>query len=428
VRHLFVVPGWYPHEPCFPLEGAFIREQAQAIAELHPERHITLSLWDQGLRELSSRHLGKYMRKLVSRPTPNGPGPLTEPDRSHRFTPYPFPTTNIVEARRPAWSWDPRWLGGNRDVILAANRDNLDRATASAGSPDVIHAHVAYPAGWIAMHLGRERGIPYIVTEHMGPFPLPRYRAGDRDLSPLVREPLENARAVIAVSPVLAGEIEAFGIRRPRFIPNLVDESQYPVTPFRTDPRFTFYTLGAMLVNKGISDLIHAAAKLMTRLDPRDRERVRFRIGGDGRDENRFRAEASRLGLGDTVEWLGLVPRDQARAGFRECDCFVLPSHHESFGIVLTEALASGRPVIATRCGGPESIVRDGTGILVPVGDVEALTQALQTMLKTARSYDPYRLREEFMSRFSRQAVVGALDAVYTEALTRDASTRKVSA
>jgi glycosyltransferase involved in cell wall biosynthesis len=66
---------------------------------------------------------------------------------------------------------------------------------------------------------------------------------------------------------------------------------------------------------------------------------------------------------------------------FATIDCLVLPSEKESFGLVLIEAMAAQLPVIATRCNGPESIVLDKkTGLLVPVGDLDKLAQAISTL------------------------------------------------
>jgi len=58
----------------------------------------------------------------------------------------------------------------------------------------------------------------------------------------------------------------------------------------------------------------------------------------------------------------------------------VLPSRYETFGVALVEAMATGLPAVATRCGGPEDIVTDQTGQLVPPDDPDALAEALQTM------------------------------------------------
>jgi glycosyltransferase involved in cell wall biosynthesis len=324
---------------------------------------------------------------------------------------------------RPVPTWPLELLGGNRQGLLAANRLNLDRATARWGAPEILHAHVSYPAGWIAMTLSRERSIPYVITEHMGPFPLEYYKIGDgSSLSPLLREPLERADATIAVSPTTAAQVAAFGLPAPRFIPNLVDDSRYHAAQVRTDSRFTFLTMSALNDEKGIGDLLEAIALLRRSLAPADAARLHFRIVGKKEDAARYEASATRLGVADLIEWPGFLGRDEAPAEFQACDCYVMPSHHESFGIVLAEALACGRPLIATRSGGPEAIVNEGNGLLVPVRRPDELARAMEVMLGRARGFDPGALRAEFMARYSRPAVVGALDAVYADMLARTAT------
>jgi glycosyltransferase involved in cell wall biosynthesis len=408
VKHLFIIPSWYPHRPCFPFEGLYLREQAEAIGQVHPEMNVTLSLWDQGRGDWSLGHLrrspGCVLLPLAARPIENA---LAK---------------NVIEQRKPVRTWNPKRFGGNRQGLLAANRRNLERATTRWGAPEILHAHVSYPAGWIAMTLSRERSIPYVITEHMGPFPLPYYTMGDGSLNPLLREPLERADATIAVSPTTAAQVAAFGLPAPRFIPNLVDDSRYHAAPARTDPRFTFLTMSALNDEKGIGDLLEAIALLRRSVPPSDAARLRFRIVGKKEDAARYEASAARLGIADLIEWPGFLGRDEAPAEFQACDCYVMPSHHESFGIVLAEALACGRPLIATRSGGPEAIVNEGNGLLVPVQRPDELARAMEVMLRRARGFDPGALRAEFMARYSRPAVVGALDAVYADVLARAAT------
>ena len=83
---------------------------------------------------------------------------------------------------------------------------------------------------------------------------------------------------------------------------------------------------------------------------------------------------------------------------------------------MLNEAAACGKPVISTRCGGPEDIVTEETGLLVPVGDVEALAGAMLRMLDTAADYDPQRIRELTVSRFGVETVCAQLLAACREA------------
>lgn len=396
--NLFVIPSWYPHR-CFPWEGIFLQEQALAIAELRPDWNVAISTWAQGEGFVSSAHLRRSPRcaldALLARPG----------ERALR--------DNLVEFRHPVLAWPERVMGGNREGIARANHDNLRRAAARFGAIDVIHAHVSYPGGYAAMRLSEASGIPYCVTEHMGPFPLPVYRREDESLAPALRAPLERADARIAVSPMLAKTIAGFGIQEPEVIPNLIDERRYAVAARPAGAPFTFYTLCVMDHGKGVADLLRAAALFLQRAPAERRAGVRFRLAGAGPALGEFQALAAELEIAPWIEWSGQLSRDEARAGFAACDCFVLPSHHESFGIVYIEAHASGRPVIATRCGGPEVIVTEDNGVLVDVRDVAALAEALDFMFDGAARYDAALIRAQAVERFGRAAVVDRLEAVY---------------
>lgn len=403
--NLFIIPSWHPHR-CYPWEGSFLVEQAQAIAETRPGWKVGVSLWGQGEGFVSTAHLLKSPRCLFDALA------LRAGERER--------AASLVEFMTPALWWPERTFGGNRGALLDANRRNLERAVRRFGAVDLIHAHVSYPAGWLAMKLSAESGIPYVVTEHMGPFPLPVYARRDGRLKSILREPLERAAARIAVSPRLAGTIAGFGLPEPEFIPNLVDERAYRSGAPPDPDHFTFFTLCAMDPVKGVSDLLRAAARFVGNLPERDRPRVRFRIAGDGPSLARHQREARELRLDPAISWLGQLPRERAREEFARCDCFVLTSRHESFGIVFVEAGASGRPVIATRCGGPETIITPENGVLVEVGDLEGIARALRSMLEGARGYDAGRIRSRTLERYGREAVVAQLEAVYRRALGRD--------
>jgi glycosyltransferase involved in cell wall biosynthesis len=390
--NVFVVPSWYPGDEG-GVDGIFHRDQALAIAELRPDWGVAVSVWAQS-------------EGAVWLTRPSGWARAARAVLVRRGATKRRLRDNLLELRRPVFSWTHVIRGGNRARVLAANRRNLEDAVAALGSVDVVHAHVGYPAGWLAMQLHRETGIPYVVTEHMGPFPFPGLRGPDGGPIDLVREPLAGAAARIAVSPALAAELKAAGFEDVDVVPNLVDERLFTASPRPPEEPFTFFTLAALVGGKGIDDLVAAI-----RLLPSDA--AVFRIGGDGPLRRRLRRRAAQLGVADRVAWLGALSREEVRSEYRRCHCFVLPSHHESFGLVVAEALACGRPVVATRSGGPESIVTAENGLLVPPGDVPALAQALAEMRRRARFYDPETLRASAVARFSRPVVVDALERVY---------------
>ena len=95
----------------------------------------------------------------------------------------------------------------------------------------------------------------------------------------------------------------------------------------------------------------------------------------------------------------------------------ILPSRAESLGMVLVEALACGTPVVATRCGGPEDIVNEQVGILVPPEDPQALANGIEHVLDRQAAYDPVKLRTHALENFGLQSVGDRLADVYEEAV-----------
>ncbi|WP_110668124.1 glycosyltransferase family 4 protein [Salinicola halophilus] len=102
-------------------------------------------------------------------------------------------------------------------------------------------------------------------------------------------------------------------------------------------------------------------------------------------------ARIERHGLGERIHLLGGVPSESLGAYYRDADLFVLPSHYEGYGMVITEALAHGLPVVTTTGGALSHTLPDTAGIKVPPGDVVALREALRRMLEDAESYRRYR-------------------------------------
>jgi glycosyltransferase involved in cell wall biosynthesis len=207
--------------------------------------------------------------------------------------------------------------------------------------------------------------------------------------------------------------VTSFGYPIPRVIPNMVDERSFALGEPQAE-KFIFFTLCGISKQKGIDHLLEAIA-----LWNPPAEKFEFRIGGDGTQRVQYQAKAIALGLSDRVKWLGAVSRDKAPELFQQCHIFVMPSRHETFGVVYAEAIACGKPIIATRCGGPEFIVNEGNGLLVDVGDVPALSLAMQKMAANWSHYKPTAIRQDFDKRFSRLAVVSHLRSLYNEVLKK---------
>lgn len=176
--------------------------------------------------------------------------------------------------------------------------------------------------------------------------------------------------------------------------------------------------LGRLTPWKGHRPLLRAFAQVLAR-----RPEARLLVVGEvafwGQEyEQELRDLAARLGLGERVIWAGF--RSDVPEILRRCDFLVLPSRDEPFGRVLVEAMATGKPVIATQSGGAPEIVRSGeTGLLVPPEDPDALAAAMLRLVEDSAARRAWG--EAAMARarecFDVRRVVGQVQAIYEEML-----------
>lgn len=164
---------------------------------------------------------------------------------------------------------------------------------------------------------------------------------------------------------------------------------------------------------KGYEILLEATALLA-----RDGVRCRIVIAGiaDGPLFAELEARRAALGLGSMVRFIGF--RDDVDEFYRALDIYVLTSHSEGFSLSTVQALASGLPVVATRCGGPEEIVTDGVdGVLTPPGSPREIAAAIATLANdpARRSRLAGAARGAADSRFSTGAMLGAYQNLYEE-------------
>jgi glycosyltransferase involved in cell wall biosynthesis len=145
---------------------------------------------------------------------------------------------------------------------------------------------------------------------------------------------------------------------------------------------------------------------------------VRCLIAGEGAEKEALAAQIREADLEASVSLLGF--RKDALSLIQAGDVFVLPSLAEPFGLVLLEAMALGKPVIATRAGGPPEIVRDGeTGLLVPPSDPKAMAEAILRLLADpqVRQAMARRGRERYQTHYTVERMTRATLALYQRAL-----------
>jgi glycosyltransferase involved in cell wall biosynthesis len=316
------------------------------------------------------------------------------------------------------WGW--KWLPNMPTRALQyriqwglASRRLFARYVKEEGWPDVIHAHCALSAGIMALSIKTHYNIPYVLTEHKTSYARGRVRGWKISLA---KKAFENANARIVVSPQLGELLEALlgdSIVPWKWVPNIVDASFVACgdhSKEKEKKNFSFLNIGTMIEKKGQRELLQTFASFF-----KGKSNTYLRLGGDGRLRRELMHLAEELGISDQVVFLGMLDRDQVRKEMLSCDAFVLSSHYETFGVVLIEALACGKPVVATACGGPECIVNDRNGVLVPVRDATALGKAMLSVQIKINEYNGHLIRKECLERFGPENVTSNLLKIYDQ-------------
>lgn len=290
------------------------------------------------------------------------------------------------------------------------------RSLITTWRPDLIHAHL--PVTGILARLVAD--VPVVYTEHNLP---DSYRLPTRILNRLT---YAKNRAVAAVSEPVAAGLAGYPGPAPVTIPNgvAVDRPHPDVTArIRAELGVEAKTplvvhVGNIRPHKGHETLI-AAVALLVRLVP---EVVVVSIGGEKRpgDLERVRNAAEKAGVADRLRFLGR--RADARDFIAAADVVVNPADVEGLPVTLLEAMAMGRPVVATAVGGVPDIVIDGvTGRLVPPGDPERLARVVAEALgcPEARTWGE-AAATLIADRYGLASMVRAYERLYAELVDAD--------
>lgn len=283
--------------------------------------------------------------------------------------------------------------------------------------PSLLHVHVLLRTGLLAWVLRWLRGLPYVVTEHWTIY-LPERRTllpgWRRWLTAVV---VRRAAALHTVSRALAESLAGLGARAPHtaVIANVVDLELFRPGPVAEVRPTTLLHVAAFHDGvKNLSGVLRVVAALRPAWPG-----LRLRVAGYGPDEAQLHRYAAELGLlaDGTVQWLGKLPHPAVAAEMRRATALVSFSRAETFGVVLLEARASGRPVVATRVGGvPELFEPAGAfGLLVPPDDEAALAAALTTVLRDHAAFAPERLRADAAARCGEAAIGAAFGQLYEQ-------------
>ncbi len=287
--------------------------------------------------------------------------------------------------------------------------------------PDVVQLNVIQKQGILALWLKKRYGIPYVIVEHWSGF-LPENGAYLRNNGSLKRKIYEKiaseASVIMPVSERLKEAMQTCGIQNARWekIHNVVDDFFFEKEESRKSKVESQKTLLHVScfdeAAKNVKGLLRAAKMLTEK-----RQDWCLVLVGTGADYKEVRAYAATLAFpAGTLRWTGeLTPREVAEE-MHKADAFVLPSNYENAPVVLSESLAMGLPIIASRVGGIPEMVDEESGILVPTRDEKALAEAMDEMLDNLDKYDSEKIRLQG-EQYSFETVGKHFKAVYESVL-----------
>jgi glycosyltransferase involved in cell wall biosynthesis len=389
---ILIVTSWYPNE-INPLEGIFIQEFAHLLSNEYDVAVIAINLFN-----LKKLILNKNLFNLKFK---------TKKQRINE---------NLFLVQKSILLFIYRILSLTYSTYLRVLKDEFNQLLLYWGKPDLIHAHVVIPNGWGALQIAKELNIPVVLTEHSGYFSTFLSNSYEKNL---VTYTLTQVDQILAVSPSLSSQIKdsidsslnikSTGnlIRCEFFLPKPKTDSQNKIV---------FLSICSLTKGKGINYLLDSIKYLI----PKYSEEFIVLIGGDGIETKNLKNQVNSYRIQNNCQFLGYLSREQVRDYIQNCDVFILPSLGETFGIVIGEAMSCGKPVISTYCGGPEFIVTDDTGILVPPSDSFALAEAMEKFITKKANFNAAVIRESIINRFGEKAFLQKISEIYQLVISRD--------
>jgi len=398
VNRVLVISHMFPNS-IQPNSGCFVAEQVKALRDLEGLDVRVVSgqpFWcnTKHPKKLANA-ISKYQEELKSTkwslsegiPTlfiPYLVGKPFFPFQSHGFT-YKHAVASVAESIRKDFNFD------------------------------LVHAHTAYLDGCAGLYLARKYKVPLVITEHTGPFSCLTEK-------PIVRhitlKSLSSADSIICVSSSLANDVKKWLnpviYSKLKCLPNGVDITKFYPPEENNKPGnqscLRLLSVISLDDNKNPFCLMQAFKLL------RDRGiQAELKIVGGGELLEELKQWVNDHQFLESIQILGWQSRDEvARLMREECDILVLPSRSETFGVVVIEALASGKPVVSTRCGGPESIITEPyLGELCDPDNPQALAIAIEKVGKNIENYPAQRIRQVAIESYSFEHLVKNLIDLY---------------
>ncbi len=297
-------------------------------------------------------------------------------------------------------------IPGLRGIFFAKNAKKILKKLVKEDNIDIIHGHYLFPAGFASVSVGKKNNIPTYITAH-GSDMFEMY-SKHKYIQPIIKKILKNADVVLAVSNSLKDEIISTKVKgineKTRLHWNSVDLNKFKeittdssfkdefFTKFNINPnQATILFVGNLIKRKNIELIIEAKKFLKTKCN--------LIIIGDGPLAKELKEKVDKYEKNNQLTDVYFIgARKDIHKIIPTSDLLILPSFTESFGLVLIEALACGKPVIGSNIGGIKEIITPDVGLLINPNDEMNLAESIDKILTDNQ------LREKFKSNARNRA------------------------
>ena len=375
---IFVVSNGYPSKRS-PQWGCFERDQAEALAALNHE--VVMISYDRRFRW--------FWRKLG----------ITTIQRNNVTSINIFLVPNQIVRLfgKRFYQWFKHW---QIDYVYK-------RAVKLFGNPDVLYSHFL-PVTSNAIFLKQKYGIPLVAMEHWSEIVKENIRPGFLRMG---QDTYPHVDKLLSVSPVLQNHlIDKFNVQS-EVVYNIVGREFDYDPSVQPNETFTIVSVGSLIHLKRL-DIAIEAFNIVHKHVP-----SQLLIIGEGPELHNIKTQILKLGLGDSVKLLGRKTKTEIADLYRGSHVLLLSSELETFSVVCIEAMACGLPVVATRCGGPESFVNQENGILCSINDVSGMAEALLSIINNYNQYNHKEIADSCQRRFGADTIAHQLTQIFEETI-----------
>jgi L-malate glycosyltransferase len=377
MKHILYLPSWFPSRRN-PYPGDFIKRHAES-ASLYNRITVFYTAIDETIKEPE----------------------LVEEKIDENFLVYTFYYPSLKRILSPV-------INGVRR--FSALRKMYNKVFAGS-SPDLVHVHVAYPAGLFALYLKKRKGLEYIISEHDGIY-MPCYDnyhipgQFEKKMVPVI---YKNAKKIHAVSKSLADALVELKLAdtKPIVIPNVVNDSVFKYREKERSSTFRFIHISSLINQKNPGGMLQALTVVKKK-----RNDFVLKIIGPAKEE--FKQMVHDLSLEKEVIFMGEIPYADVPKEISNSDAMIHFTRYETFGCVIAESLCCGVPVIVSDLDVTRELVTNGiNGLLVKESDANDLADKILYFMESGFQINSKQVARENQQKFNYDRVGKMFDDLY---------------